>query len=212
MAGSRLGTFQSILALGAHPDDIEYGCYGHLLKQKKQGAQISAFIASLGSKGDPSSGLGRKHESTTALHELTDGRLYFREEVGLSHNDFSPVIDQVFGLIQTLKPDLILTQGQHDTHQEHRLLYEITLAAARRSTASILAYGILSNTLEFMPHLFVDISAEFEEKKTILRKHLSQKDKYYMSEQYLEIFHSHNYASLHGLRHCEAYEVVRLFL
>lgn len=206
--------YRNILAIGAHPDDIEYGCFGFLQKQKKIDANVhvSAYVASLGSEGDPSSGLSRKKESEAALDLLPTQQLIFREQIGLKPQDFNEVLQSLFSVIQDIQPDLILTLSPHDTHQEHRLLHEITLAAARRSKASILSYSILSNTLQFSPTIFVDIQQELVQKKKALQKHTSQKDKYYMSEEYLEIFHSHNYASLHGLRYCETFEVVRLFI
>ena len=202
--------FGKILAIGAHPDDIEFGCMGFLLKQGA-GVEKHIYVASLGSAGDPSTGPARQQESAQALASLKPTSIHFRREKGIEAGDFNIVLDQLTSIIGDIQPDLILTLGDHDTHQEHRRIYEITLAAARRSRASILAYGILSNTLDFKPALFVDIGQVIEEKKQSLRHHLSQKDKYYMTDEYFEIFHSNTYASLHGLRYCEAYEIVRIF-
>ena len=43
-----------ILAIGAHPDDIEYGCAGTLLKYGQQGHEVYLCIATDGScKADP---------------------------------------------------------------------------------------------------------------------------------------------------------------
>jgi LmbE family N-acetylglucosaminyl deacetylase len=204
--------FQNILAIGAHPDDIEYGCLGLLLKQKKLNSKISLFVASVGSKGDLSSGLARKQESMNALSVLSPEHVFFREESGIAHNNLEPLLDTLFQFIQKVQPDLILTMSQHDTHQEHQNLHTISMAAARRSSASILCYSILSNTLKFSPTVFVDVKDEMVAKKEALQKHISQRGKYYMSDEYLEIFHSHKYASLHGLRYCEAYEVERLLI
>lgn len=40
-----------VLAIGAHPDDIEFGCGGTLIKLKKLGAKIFMFIATQGELG-----------------------------------------------------------------------------------------------------------------------------------------------------------------
>jgi LmbE family N-acetylglucosaminyl deacetylase len=121
------------------------------------------------------------------------------------------ILEEVQALIEKYQPDLILTHSENDTHQEHRELNEITIGAARRCRASILCYGTLSNTLNFHPHLFCDISEVFEKKLTSLRAHKSQKDKFYMQPEYLQTFHARNYPSLHGIPICEAYEIVRIF-
>jgi LmbE family N-acetylglucosaminyl deacetylase len=199
-----------VLAIGAHPDDIEYGCLGFLLSLKPSKAK-HIFVGSLGSIGDSSSGKHRENESRQALQGLNPASLTFRQATGLQPKDYESISDEIYQLIENIKPDLILTMGPHDTHQEHRLIFEATISGARRSKASILSYGILSNTPQFSPNFFFDVGEVFETKKTLLKEHQSQKQKYYMSEEYLNIFHGHNYAALHGFRFCEAYEVVRLF-
>ena len=108
--------YKNILAIGAHPDDIEFGCFGFLLKQRKSGAKVSAFIGSLGSKGDPSTGTGRRDESSAALSLLPAETVIFREREGLEPHDFHEVLQSLYDMIQQIKPDLILTLSPHDTH------------------------------------------------------------------------------------------------
>lgn len=200
-----------MLAIGAHPDDIEYGCGGTLLRLGPR-VKKAAFVATLGSNGDPTTGPGRAAETRAALQELGVTRLHFREQPGLGPDGFEAVLAELSTFIRSSEPELILTLGPHDTHQEHRRIYELTLAAARRWRTSILAYAVLSNTPSFTPTVFVDVADVLAQKKRILALHRSQSDKYYMGEEYLEIFHSNPYAALHGMRYCEAYEVSRLML
>src|SRR4051794_13796713 len=130
---------RKVLAIGAHPDDIEYGCLGFLLKNPGD-REVNIYVASLGSVGDPSTGHSRKEESLSALSILSPRSLTFREKTGIGTDDFNSILDQLTGIISEFSPDLILCHGPHDTHQEHRQVFEITIAAARRSRASILAY------------------------------------------------------------------------
>jgi LmbE family N-acetylglucosaminyl deacetylase len=201
---------QRVLAVGAHPDDIEFGCLGTLLKLPLD-TKKCIYVASMGSAGDPSSSAQRCAESRNGLSCLKNTELHFREKAGIAHNEFQPVMDELYLLIQKFNPDLILTMSPQDTHQEHRAVYDITISAARRSKASILCYGILSNTPEFRPNYFVDVGEVYAQKVKALREHKSQSHKYYMTDEYLDIFHGHNYAALHGIPKCEAFEVVRLF-
>jgi len=202
--------YSSILAIGAHPDDLEYGCFGFLLKHLSH-SSIHLYVGSLGSAGDPTTGMQRKSESLSAFDLLRPKSIAFREKAGVVQDDFHLILDELTDIIAKVKPEVILTLGPHDSHQEHRLLFDITSAAARRSRASILTYGILSNTLDFKPQLFVDISEVYALKKQALRCHRSQAHRTYMTENYLDIFHSNTYASLHGLGPCEAFEIVRIF-
>jgi LmbE family N-acetylglucosaminyl deacetylase len=203
--------YKSVLAIGAHPDDIEYGCYGFIAKLKESGSKIHAYIASLGSVGDPTSGIARYDESAEALSTLPLDSLSARKVVGLMNGDFNETLADLHRTIANIRPDLMLTLSPHDTHQEHRLVYELTIGAARRSNASIFCYSILSNTPEFCPNLFVDISPFFEAKKRALSYHFTQREKYYMSDEYLTIFHSDKYARLHGIEFCESYEIKKMF-
>lgn len=203
--------WEKILAIGAHPDDIEYGCFGLLAEQAAQ-AQIYCYVCSLGSAGDPSTNEHRISESQKALLMLNPKKLFFQKNKGITENNYEYLADDLHRLIQKIKPDLILTHSPHDTHQEHRLVYEITMTASRRSKASILLYGILSNTLNFQPRFFKDISKNFALKKKALKCHVSQSKKYYMSDKFLQIFHENQYVNLNQISLSESYEVERLFV
>ena len=110
-----------ILAIGAHPDDIEYGCLGYLMKSAKD-ARIRAYVASLGSIVDPTTGPHRRLESQNALAVLDCEDLKFREKAGIEMSDFDQIHEELYELIQSYKPDLILCLGPHDSHQEHRYI------------------------------------------------------------------------------------------
>jgi len=202
---------RNIVAVGAHPDDIELGCFGTLLKLDSD-CNVHAFIGSMGSAGDPSSGMSRIEESRSAFEALNPASFEFREECGITYDDFESILVQLTGVIERAQPDLILTQGPKDTHQEHRIVWDICLAAARRVPASILHYAVVSNTPDFTPNVFVDISETYAGKKKALAAHKSQADKRYMGDEHLDIFHSNTYASLHGFPCSETYELVRSFL
>ena len=72
--------------------------------------------------------------------------------------------------VERTRPDVILTQGPKDTHQEHRIIWDICLAAARRVPASILHHAVVSNTADFTPNVFVDIAEQYEGKQAALAK------------------------------------------
>lgn len=201
---------RSLVAVGAHPDDIELGCLGTLLRLQPE-ARIHAFVGSRGSAGDPSSGESRIEESRTALSCLELASFDYRAENGITYNDFQELLVQLTDVLERARPQVILTQGPKDTHQEHRIIWDVCLAAARRVPASILQYAVVSNTPDFTPNVFVDISSTYAAKKRALNEHKSQRGKLYMTDAHLDIFHGNTYASLHGFPCSEAYELVRAF-
>ena len=121
-----LETPRRALAIGAHPDDIEFGCGGTLAKWASEGCAIFHLICTDGSKGswDPSTDSAllvarRQLEQRTAAHELggneevifldwPDGEL----ESGLVQRM------QIAASIRRVRPEVILA---HDPWKRYRL-------------------------------------------------------------------------------------------
>jgi LmbE family N-acetylglucosaminyl deacetylase len=203
-------TNATILAVGAHPDDLEYGCLGTLLKYGKP-KKVVTYVASMGTRGDPTATPARVAESRKALKVVDVVETRYREKVGVQLDDYAEVVSELEDLLRAYSFTLILTHGRKDSHQEHRLLFEMVITAARHGASSILTYGILSNTPDFCPNIFVDISGQYQTKLTALACHESQRHKHYMSPDYIQAFHSRSYASLHGKPYVECFEIFRLF-
>jgi LmbE family N-acetylglucosaminyl deacetylase len=61
---------KKILAIGAHPDDVEFGVAGLLIKEIEMGAQVKIVITSLGeagSNGTPEGNLNIFRWAVTAI-------------------------------------------------------------------------------------------------------------------------------------------------
>ena len=202
--------YESILAIGAHPDDVEYGCLGFLLANKNQ-SNIHVYVASVGSVADPTPGRIRVEETSRALSILTPKNLEIRHKKGIIDENFQEILSDLEYLIEKTRPTLILTHGPHDTHQEHKLLYDISISAARRKKLSMLRYSIVSNTSYFQPNYFFEFSEEIlNQKMHQLSYHKTQADKNYMTKEFLINYHLRPYSYLHGIKYCEAYEVERI--
>jgi len=201
--------FKNVLAIGAHPDDIEFSCLGYLLKLKKNGANVKAFVASMGCKGDSTSGLSRIQESRLALENVASD-FYFNEESGIELTDYELLSVKIRNIILTYKPDLILIHSQHDTHQEHKILRDIVITAARRYPCSIFSYKSVSVTASYMENVFVDVTNEIDEKIKRIRFHKSQGHHEYMSVDFIREYHISWFGKMHGMRYVESYYVEQL--
>ena len=203
--------FKNILAIGAHPDDIEYGCFG-FLSQQLQSTQIHIQILSMGAKGDPTANEDRLAESRDSLSVLSPNSFKVRKKQGILESDFQEVLSELEDNIEATQPDLILVHGPHDTHQEHCRVNELVASAARRWKTSVLNYASVSNNLDFRPNFFVELSpSELKLKIEHLSAHQSQTDKFYMQPEYIRQFHQRPYTLLHEAPFCECYEVGRIF-
>ena len=91
---------KNILAIGAHPDDIEVSCLGYLLKENKEkNSKISVYIASTGSLGDPTSGNKRIKESQMALKSIKNLTFNYRKNKGIKFSDFEKISNKIRKLI-----------------------------------------------------------------------------------------------------------------
>lgn len=173
--------------MAAHPDDVEYSCLGFLAHVNALGASISVYIAGTGSKFDETSGPHRQKETESALKPFGFDVIFSQH----SSLDYYMIEKEVRDLILTKQFDCVLVHDPNDTHQEHRLMYEITTSALRRTVCAVLRYRSVSSTSNFLANLFLDISDYLPEKIDALNKHKSQKNKSYMQPSTLEAFHTY---------------------
>lgn len=198
-------TNKNILAIGAHPDDIEYAILGTLMKADN--CRVYCYVASQGGWNDISSGTQRKKESNKALESILPEEIFWANRIGVDLSDYPTFVHSIESFLVVKEINLVLTHTKHDTHQDHRLLHDITMTALRNSQASVLFYNALSKDAGFSPNFFVDITDVFEKKQEALACHESQKDKYYMQKSFIKAWH----LSIFTGRYIEEYEVGRIF-
>jgi len=163
-----------ILALGAHPDDIEIFMYGIVSIYKKEGAQVHTMIATDGAKGGSfrednlseiratETVLGLKNLSTPVFLNIPDGEL--GEE--LQHQKL------IKEGILNIMPDLVITHSQYDYHSDHRSLSILTSNAVSHYIPILYCDTLMG--VNFNPSYYVDISEYFELKRKAILKHKSQ--------------------------------------
>ncbi|PZS67314.1 PIG-L deacetylase family protein [Stenotrophomonas maltophilia] len=174
----------NILAIGAHPDDIELGCGGSLAKLARAGSRIHALVLSRGGRGCHA-GIDRSDESHRALRRLGVVEVIQQDfpdtRFPACRNDIIASIEQVCAVIE---PGRVYTMCGEDHHQDHRTVHEASIIACRH-IPQILCYESPSTLPQFAPQVFEDISAQLELKIHALREHASQGDRHYMQESHL---------------------------
>jgi LmbE family N-acetylglucosaminyl deacetylase len=168
-----------ILAVGAHPDDIELGCGGTLALFKKYGHQVYTIVLTRGEgSGDPNL---REKECRLAAATIGIDQVVFASLVDTKITDGIETITAVESQISKLAPDIVLTHSPKDVHQDHRNTYLASLTAARRIGRVLLYESPAALTEGFSPQLFVDISPVIEVKMKALAAYYSQAMKPYMN-------------------------------
>lgn len=159
----------NILAIGAHPDDIEYGCGGTLSKFYKRGDKISFLVMTKGEVGGKPS--IRKTEQHNAAKVL-GARIFWGNFGDTRINLDKTLINEIENVIRKVKPTLIFVHHPEDTHQDHRNVSQATVTATRY-IRNVLFYEV-PTTGNFSPTVFVDIGAFIEKKEKLLKNHSSQ--------------------------------------
>lgn len=200
-----------ILALGAHPDDIEAGCGGTLIKYARLRHQVFLMVMT---EGERAAAQGvRRREQEDAAKYLRAEKIYWGKypdtEVPLGRE----LIHQLEEVVQDVQPHIIFVHYQDDTHQDHRHLAAGTITATRY-TQNVLFYEG-PTTQNFAPTVFVDIDEELEEKVAALQAHASQVTKTNIEGVSIVdmIRSAANFRGIQGrVKHAEGFIPLRLFL
>jgi LmbE family N-acetylglucosaminyl deacetylase len=162
-----------VLAIGAHPDDVELGCAGTLALHKLNGDKVYLLVLTKGeASGDAAV---RERECREAADVLGVDGLFFGGLQDTNVHDGRETIDGIEKVVDRVKPDIVYAPTPKDTHQDHRNAGHATMSAARR-VKMILLYEGASTQRDFVPQVFVDISRTFGLKRKATRVFGSQLD------------------------------------
>jgi len=175
-----------VLAIFAHPDDMELTVGGTLLKMKSLGYKTGALDVTGGEMGTRGSAKGRAEEAAEAARIL---KLDLRENLGLADGHVF-VCDEsrtrLVRVLRRLKPKVILTHQTDDPHPDHNHIAQLVREAARlasmrkydedfgqeRTQVPIVAHNVFSRLLT--PSFIVDVSEFLDQKMQSIKAHKSQ--------------------------------------
>lgn len=139
MADEQQPELRTVLVIGAHPDDPEFGCAATIAKWAKQGRQIDYVLLTSGDKGshDPALRPGqvaakREREQRAAAQELGVRSVQFLHYPDGMLENTMELRRQLCGLIRAFKPDILLTIDpwrRYQLHPDHRAAGQAALDA-----------------------------------------------------------------------------------
>ena len=163
-----------ILAIGAHPDDIEIFMYGILSIYKCRGDKIFTIVATDGAKGgtEIESILinRRKKEAFSGLAKLSTPIFLDIPDGELGNNPKHKA--EIKNNVKKIMPDLIITHSLYDYHTDHCSL-SLLLSSIASHYIPVLHCDTLMG-INFQPNYYVDITDYFELKKNAILSHKSQ--------------------------------------
>lgn len=173
-----------VMAFGPHPDDIELGCGGTLIKMVERGRSVALVDLTRGEMSTRGDVERRQREAAEAARRI--GAMA-RENLGLQDGDIhtdDASKRRIVEMIRAYRPKAVLAPYYQDRHPDHyhagQLIYDALFQAGLRRydtgqphhRPSRLYYYMIWH--EFEPTFIVDISAQYERKREAVFAYESQ--------------------------------------
>ena len=162
-----------VLAIGAHPDDVEIGCGGSLAKHHTRYDALHILTLSRGASGGDVNIRAVEAQSAAAM---VGARLEMANLRDTQITAGAETISIIEAAIRELHPTHVYTHCLEDTHQDHRAVHAASLVAAR-GVPNVYCYQTPSSTVEFKPNRFVDITHYIDRKIDLIGAYKSQLDR-----------------------------------
>lgn len=178
-----------VLAIGAHPDDLEISCAGTLAKWAKKGFSITMVVATNGELSSPHKNLADKIAAIRIKEFYKAAQLIKAQALRLNIED-GLVVDsrenriKFIELMQEIRPDIIITHYPDDDHADHQAVSRLvcaSLIAAQAKSITTRKWKIKKvyfmeflGGIGFNPDIYIDITSTLSIKKRMLSKHVSQ--------------------------------------
>ena len=174
-----------LLAVGAHPDDVEISCGGTLALAAKQGLTVGILDLTRGELGTNGTPEIRAAEADLAARALgVAGRWNAALPDGGIHAHDAAQVRTLVSLLRALRPDVVVTHFHKDRHPDH-------VAASALADRAIYLAGLrrfapegnpfrprarywFASRLGFTPSFVVDVTSVWNVKRSAIEAHRSQ--------------------------------------
>ncbi|RBY93893.1 PIG-L family deacetylase [Blastococcus sp. TBT05-19] len=198
---------KSVVAVGAHPDDIELGCGATLLAHAAAGDRVTMLVMTGGESGP---GTANRHLEQRSAAAVLGAGLRWGGLVDCRMTADSGTVQVIEQVLAETSADLVYVHAPEDSHQDHRAAAAATLSAARR-LARVLHYQSPS-TLTFTPTVFVDVTAHLSGKLAALAAHSSQVENSPMVEPDAVQASARHWGAQARIGYAEAFQPTRMVL
>jgi Uncharacterized proteins, LmbE homologs len=180
-----------ILAVGAHPDDVEIGCSGTLALYSKSGAEVFTAHICTGDKGHkiikPEELAKIRAAECEKAAKVIKAKI-IHGHIGDGELEYNLTMrDAVVDIIREADPDIIITHTPEDYHADHKFVSQLIVDASfmasvphiqtkLKATEKIAQIFFMepNSGFNFQPTEYIDISEFFTMKLEMMKQHQSQ--------------------------------------
>ena len=220
--------YNKVLCLSVHPDDVEYGMLGTIMKYKD--TQFDVLVLSEGGDFDKSSGKDRHKECQSVWSRIDNLSGSFLDYKHIKDTLEDELISKIENKCDIDSYDCIFVPSEEDAHFEHKKVSTLSYPLTRRLKCGLIQFKTPSTLDLWIPNFFVDLYSienrnvedghDAETKRLFLavvwyiklnklKLFKSQQDKSYFDKSSLESFHSNYQCSMRGLNRVESFKIIR---
>ena len=215
-----------MLAIGAHPGDVEAGAAGALLAHRALGQKVSILTLTRGASMARTAGQRMTGEGMTGQHMAAEGlavarpgesamaalalgaTLFLEDLQATRIEDGDPTTGVIGRVIEAVRPTVIYTHSPHDADQDHRNTHRAAMLAAQ-DVGRFYCFQSPAATDDFRPTRFVTIDEQIERKLLAIRAFASPGQAHARLEPDQVESAARHWSRFGGGRYAEAFEVIR---
>lgn len=213
VSDSMLGRYKgkTVLAVGAHPDDLELGVGGTIARLVEQGTKVVMVVVCV------------PHNLGTRVPEAKKAAALLGAELIVLHSDTEmrvedlktyELVQEIDDLVRKHDPAAVISHGPTNFHKDHVLTHNACLAAQRLHFFDFLCYYPTSChpiQVPFHPQAYIDITDVMEKKMEAIHSHTTMfACRGLTTDHYRDT--ARHWGRMAGVEYAEAVEVMRLRL
>ncbi|CAN5210060.1 hypothetical protein BH09ACT5_BH09ACT5_18360 [soil metagenome] len=155
---------ESVLAIGAHPDDVESGVAGILAAHRAAGDRVTILTLSAGMR---EGGIQHAWNEGSQSAQVIGANLLLEDALGGAHPSGLPLVEIIRKVIGDVGATVVYVHSKNDDNQDHRAVHDAALIAASK-VRTVACYQGSSSTPDFRPNRFVSIDGFTDAKLAML--------------------------------------------
>jgi len=165
---------QTVLAIGAHPDDLELAVGGTLARLARNGARVVMAIVSIPTEFE------RRREEARRAAEILGCELRFLVEDGCRRIDDIKtyhLVTLIDAAVHDLEPAAVMTHSASEFHRDHVAVHNACVSSQRLKPFDFFHFNptmCRPVPTPFHPRAYVDVSDTMDLKMKAIEAHASQ--------------------------------------
>lgn len=161
-----------ILAIGAHPNDVEVGVGGILAAHRDAGNPVTILVLS---RGGIEGGAREAWDRALAAANVIGATLVL-EDVAEYDIQADTAVEVIRRTVAEVKPTIVYSHSINDRHKDHRAVFDATMLATS-NVPTVVCYQGTTSTTDFNPNRFVTIDGRTDAKLAMLENFAPEGDR-----------------------------------